>query len=64
MAINTVSIYPVFDRGNFDTRILEADDITGPWLYVTYMRQFGPQVEFPNFHSKFSAKQANTSAEI
>ena len=60
MAINTVSTYPVFDGGNFDTWFLESDDITGPWSYVTYLRQFGPQVEFANFPSKFSAKAANT----
>jgi hypothetical protein len=63
MAINTVSTYPVFDGGNFDTWFLESDDITGPWSYITYMRQFGPQVEFANFPSKFSAKQADTSAK-
>ena len=63
MAISTVSTYPVFDRGNFDTWFLESDDVTGPWKYVTYMRQFGPQVEFANFPSKFGAKRANTTAK-
>ena len=63
MSINTASHYPTMDGGDFDTWFLEADDITGPWSLVTFMKNFGPQVYFSNFPSKFSAKQANTSAK-
>jgi hypothetical protein len=61
ITISTASNYPVMDGGDFDTYYLESDDITGPWSYVTYMKQFGPQVYFANHPSKFSAKKANLS---
>ena len=51
------------DGGNFDTYFLESDDITGPWSYVTYLSNFGPQVYFANHPSKFAAKAADTSAK-
>merc|ERR1712194_88395 len=63
LSIQTASNYPVMDGGDFDTYYLESDDITGPWSYVTYMKSFGPQVYFGNFPTKFSAKQADTSAK-
>eukprot|EP00935_MAST-01C_sp_MAST-1C-sp1_P000476 g476.t1 len=62
MTVQTASTYPNMDQGDFDTYFLESDSITGPWSYVTYMRNFGPQVYFGNHPSKFSAKQANTTA--
>jgi len=33
--------------------ILEADDLTGPWKMVTYLKDFGEQGYFLNFPSKF-----------
>lgn len=33
--------------------ILEADELTGPWKIVTYMKDFGEQAYFLNFPSKF-----------
>lgn len=63
MTISTASHYPTMDNGDFDTYFLEADDITGPWSYVTYMKHFGPQVYFANHPTKFSAKQADTSSK-
>ncbi len=36
-----------------DSYILEADEITGPWRMVTYMKNFGEQAYFLNFPSKF-----------
>jgi hypothetical protein len=33
--------------------ILEADDLTGPWKMVSYMKDFGEQAYFLNFPSKF-----------
>ena len=62
MSVSTASNYPTMDGGDFDSYFLESDSITGPWKYVTYMRQFGPQVYFANHPSKFSAKQADTAA--
>jgi hypothetical protein len=37
----------------FDTYILEADAIHGPWKLVSYMRDFGEQAYFVNFPAKF-----------
>ncbi|MCX7745915.1 MAG: DUF4185 domain-containing protein [Clostridia bacterium] len=36
-----------------NTYILEADQITGPWKLITYMKDFGEQAYFVNFPSKF-----------
>ncbi len=36
--------------------ILEADQLTGPWRMVTYMKDFGEQAYFLNFPSKFIGK--------
>ena len=62
MTVQTASTYPVMDQGDFDTYFLESDSITGPWSYVTYMRNFGPQVYFGNHPSKFAAKAPDTAA--
>ena len=37
----------------YNTYLLEADEITGPWRLVTYMRDFGEQAYFVNIPSKF-----------
>jgi hypothetical protein len=37
----------------FDTYILEADAIHGPWKLVSYMHDFGEQAYFVNFPAKF-----------
>jgi hypothetical protein len=37
----------------FNTHILEAGEITGPWRLVAYLRDFGEQAYFVNFPSKF-----------
>jgi alpha-L-fucosidase len=37
----------------FNTYILEADDITGPWRMAAYLKDFGEQAYFVNFPSKF-----------
>ena len=63
MSINTASHYPTMDGGNFDTWFLESDDITGPWSLVTWMKNFGPQIYFSNFISKFTAKQVDTTSK-
>ena len=63
MCISTASIYPMMTH-QFDTYFLESDSITGPWSYVTYMSMFGPEAYFVHHPSKFSAKQANSSAKV
>jgi hypothetical protein len=45
----------------FDTYILEANRITGPWKLVTYMKDFGEQGYFVNFPSKFISADGRTA---
>lgn len=45
---------------DFDTYILESDNITGPWSMVTYMAAFGPQAYFVNIPSKFISEDGMT----
>ncbi|MBC7364757.1 MAG: hypothetical protein H5U07_09530 [Candidatus Aminicenantes bacterium] len=45
---------------NMHSYILEADEITGPYRLVTYMRDFGPQGYFLNFPSKFIQADGRT----
>ena len=40
--------------------ILEADELTGPWRLVVYMKDFGEQGYFLNFPSKFIASDGKT----
>ncbi len=47
--------------GDMNSYILEADDITGPYKIVTYMRNFGPQGYFLNFPSKFISADGRTA---
>ncbi len=42
------------------TYILESDKITGPWLLVTYMKNFGEQSYFVNIPSKFINDDGHT----
>jgi len=55
----------VTDGGNtisyFNTYILEADSITGPWRLVTFLRHFGEQAYFVNFPSKFISSDGRTA---
>ena len=50
--------------GTFDTYILEADSITGPFRLVTYMAKFGPQAYFANLPSKFLEADGETGGLI
>ncbi len=45
----------------FDTYILEASRITGPWKLVVYMKNFGEQGYFVNFPSKFISQNGRTA---
>ncbi|WP_194526981.1 hypothetical protein [Zobellia roscoffensis] len=47
-------------RKNYDTYILESNDVAGPWKMVTYMEDFGPQAYFVNIISKFTSEDGNT----
>ena len=47
--------------GKFNTFVLEADAITGPWKLVTFMRNFGEQGYFVHFPSKFIAAGGRTA---
>jgi hypothetical protein len=44
---------------SYNTYILEADSITGPWWLVTYLHDFGEQAYFVNIPSKFIAAEGN-----
>ena len=44
----------------FNTYILEADEITGPWRLVAYLKDFGEQAYFVNFPSKFIGPDGRT----
>jgi hypothetical protein len=39
--------------GKMNSYVLEADQLTGPWRLVVYMKDFGEQGYFLNFPSKF-----------
>lgn len=45
----------------FNTFVLEADAVTGPWKLVTFMRNFGEQGYFVHFPSKFIATGGRTA---
>ena len=40
--------------------LLEADEITGPYRLITYLKKFGPQGYFLNFPSKFIGADGRT----
>ncbi len=52
MVISTPTVSPSM-VGPFDTYFLESDFATGPWAYVAYIPQFGPEAYFVHIPSKF-----------
>jgi hypothetical protein len=44
----------------YDSYVLEANEMTGPWKLVTYMRDFGEEGYFLNFPSKFISADGKT----
>ena len=46
--------------GTYDTMILVADRVTGPWQLVTFMAKFGQQAYFVNIPSKFISRDGRT----
>jgi hypothetical protein len=55
----------ITDGGNtiseFNTYLLESDQITGPWQLAVYMRHFGPQGYFVNLPTKFISADGQTA---
>ena len=55
----------ITDGGNtiskFNTYILEANHVTGPWKLAVYMREFGEQAYFVNIPSKFISQDGRTA---
>jgi hypothetical protein len=55
----------VTDGGNtmskMNTYILEADELTGEWKLVSYMKNFGEQAYFVHFPSKFISEDGLTA---
>jgi hypothetical protein len=55
----------VTDGGNtyskMNTYLMEADEITGEWKMITYMKDFGEQAYFVNIPSKFISKNGKTA---
>lgn len=45
---------------DMNSYLLEADEITGPYKLITYMKNFGPQGYFLNFPSKFISNDGRT----
>lgn len=39
--------------GPYDTYLLEADSLTGPWKLLTHLEHFGEQAYFVNIPSRF-----------
>jgi len=44
-----------------NTYLLEADEITGEWKMITYMKHFGEQAYFVNIPSKFISDDGKTA---
>eukprot|EP00656_Telonema_subtile_P047417 TRINITY_DN5443_c0_g1_i3.p1 TRINITY_DN5443_c0_g1~~TRINITY_DN5443_c0_g1_i3.p1 ORF type:complete len:258 (+),score=47.91 TRINITY_DN5443_c0_g1_i3:78-851(+) len=63
LTVSTASYYPYMTK-QFDTYFLESDSITGPWAYVNYNAEFGPEAYFVHHPSKFLAARANTTAKV
>jgi hypothetical protein len=55
----------ITDGGNtiseFNTYLLESDQVTGPWQLVVYMSHFGPQGYFVNLPTKFISADGQTA---
>jgi hypothetical protein len=51
----------LWSLGTFDTMLLEAETITGPWHLIHYLRQFGAEAYFVNIPSKFISADGRTA---
>lgn len=47
-------------HGKYDTFLLEADELTGPWRLIVYMEHFGEQAYFVNIPSRFISEDGRT----
>jgi hypothetical protein len=57
MCVSTPTVYGGDTLHDFDSYILEASDVTGPWSRVAYLASFGPEAYFLNIVSKFAAAE-------
>jgi hypothetical protein len=46
---------------SMDTYILESSEITGPWRFAAYWKDFGPQAYFVNIPSRFISADGKTA---
>eukprot|EP01084_Bolivina_argentea_P119225 211420_1 len=60
MVISTPTFSPSMVK-QFDTYFLESDNISGPWKYIVYMSEFGPEGYFVHYPSKFLSGAMNGS---
>jgi hypothetical protein len=56
MVISTPTVSPSM-VGPFDSYFLESDFVTGPWAYVAYIPQFGPEAYFVHIPTKFMGNE-------
>ncbi|CAE7243274.1 unnamed protein product [Symbiodinium sp. CCMP2592] len=63
MCISTPTFSP-FTKKQFDTYLLESPNITGPFRYISYLREFGPEAYFVNIPSKFVAKSTGLDGSL
>ncbi|CAE7566571.1 unnamed protein product, partial [Symbiodinium sp. CCMP2456] len=63
MCISTPTFSP-FTKKQFDTYLLESPSITGPFRYISYLREFGPEAYFVNIPSKFLAKSRGSDGSL
>ena len=60
MCITTPTETP-YTVKDFDTYLLESDNLTGPFRLVVYMAQFGPEGYFVHLPSKFLSASTTTA---
>ncbi|CAE7214229.1 unnamed protein product [Symbiodinium natans] len=63
MCVSTPTFSP-FTTRQFDTYFLESANITGPFRYISYLREFGPQAYFVNIPSKFVAASTGSDGSL
>ncbi|CAE7286148.1 unnamed protein product [Symbiodinium microadriaticum] len=63
MCISTPTFSP-FTTKQFDTYLLESPSITGPFRYISYLREFGPEAYFVSIPSKFLAKSTASDGSL
>ena len=62
--VSTPTKYGGSTLADYDTYILESQSITGPFSYVSYLREFGPEAYFVNIPSKFLAPAVRSNGTL